>query len=73
MYQLLSSIEYKENSQIKNILLEVLYLCGNKSFNNAVIKSCENITQLEDNGKDVYLFGIGYKIAKKQANSTKET
>lgn len=27
MYQLLSSIEYKENSQIKNILLEVLYLC----------------------------------------------
>lgn len=31
MYRLLSSVEDKENAQIKNLLLEILFLCGNKS------------------------------------------
>ncbi len=69
LYRLLSSLEDKENSQIKNLLLEVLYLCGNDSFNKAIIQSKNEILQLEDNGSDIKLFNIGFKITKKQANS----
>lgn len=69
LYRLLSSIEYKENSQIKNILLKILYLCGNDSFNKAIIQSKDKILQLEEFGSDIYLFGIGYKITKKEVNS----
>lgn len=69
LYRLLSSIEDKENSQIKNLLLEILYLCGNESFNKAIIDSSTEILQLEECGNDIELFNIGYKIAKKEANS----
>lgn len=69
LYRLLSSIEDKENSQIKNLLLEILYLCGNESFNKAIIDSSTEILQLEECGNDIKLFNIGYKIAKKEANS----
>lgn len=69
LYRLLSSIEDKENSQIKNLLLEVLFLCGNESFNKAILKSRKEIMQLEDNGTDIKIFGIGFNIAKKQVNS----
>ena len=67
LYRLLSSIEDKENSQIKNLLLEILYLCGNDSFNKAIIQSQKEISQLEDGGTDMTLFNIGFKITKKQA------
>ena len=69
LYRLLSSLEDKENSQIKNLLLEVLYLCGNDSFNKAIIQSKNEILQLEGNGSDIKLFNIGFKITKKQVNS----
>ena len=69
LYRLLSSIEDKENSQIKNLLLEVLFLCGNASFNKAIIQSKKEILQIEENGRDIEMFNIPYKITKKQANS----
>ncbi len=69
LYKLLSSIEDKENSQIKNILLEILFICGNNSFNNAIIQSKKLISQLEEGGSDLKLFNIGYKITKKEVNS----
>lgn len=65
LYRLLSSLEDKENSQIKNLLLEILYLCGNESFNKAIIKSKKEILQLEDNGNDIKLFNIGFSIKNK--------
>ena len=65
MYRLLSSLESKENSQIKNILLEILYLCGNESFNKAIIDSSDYILQLEEDGDNIKIFGIGYNYAKK--------
>ena len=69
MYRLLSSLEDKENSQIKNILLEVLFLCGNKSFNKAIIESKKPILQLENDGDDITLFNIGFKIIKKEISN----
>lgn len=69
LYRLLSSLEEKENSQIKNTLLKVLYLCGNKSFNKAIINSSSEIEQLEPDGNDIRLFNIGYKITKKMVCS----
>lgn len=69
LYRLLSSLEEKENSQIKNTLLKVLYLCGNDSFNKTIINSSSEIEQLEPDGNDIKLFGIGYKITKKMLHS----
>lgn len=69
LFRLLSSLEDKENSQIKNTLLQVLYLCGNDSFNKAIIDSSTKIKQLEVDGNDIKLFNIGYKITKKSVNS----
>lgn len=71
LYRLLSSLEDKENSQVKNTLLKILYLCGNDSFNQAIIHSSSEIEQLEEGGNDIKLFGIGYKITKKRTNSAK--
>ena len=69
LFRLLSSLEDKENSQIKNVLLQVLYLCGNDSFNKSIIESSDQIEQLEVGGNDIKLFNIGYKITKKCVNS----
>ena len=69
LYRLLSSLEDKENSQIKNTLLQVLYLCGNDNFKKAIIDSSTEIEQLEVGGNDIKLFNIGYKITKKSVNS----
>lgn len=71
MYRLLSSVEDKENAQIKNLLLEILFLCGNKSFNETIIQSSNEIKQLEIDGNDIKIFDIGFKIAKKRINSFK--
>ena len=65
LLSLLSSLEDRENSQIKNTLLKILYLGGNESFNQAIIHSSSEIEQLEEGGNDIKLFGIGYKITKK--------
>ena len=65
MFRLLSSLEDKENSQIKNTLLQVLYLCGNDNFKKAIIDSSTKIEELEVGGNDIKLFNIGYKITKK--------
>ena len=62
---MLSSLEDKENSQIKNTLLQVLYLCGNDNFKKAIIDSSTKIEELEVGGNDIKLFNIGYKITKK--------
>jgi hypothetical protein len=69
LFRLLSSLEDKENSQIKNTLLKILYLCGNENFNKAIICSSCEIEQLEPDGNDIELFNIGYKITKNKANS----
>ena len=66
LFRLLSSLEDNENSQIKNTLLQVLYLCGNDNFKKAIINSSTEIEQLEVCGNDIKLFNIGYKIAKKR-------
>lgn len=66
LFRLLSSLENKENSQIKNILLQILYLCGNESFNKAIINSASEIEQLEFGGNDVTLFGISYGFLKRK-------
>lgn len=71
LYRLLTSLEDKENTQIKNTLLKILYLCGNESFKDAIIHSSAEIEQLEEGGDDIKLFGIGYKITKKRTNSQK--
>lgn len=65
LFRLLSSLEDKENSQIKNTLLQVLYLCGNNNFKKAIIDSSTKIEELEVGGNDIKLFNIGYKITKK--------
>lgn len=71
IYRLLSSLEDKENSQIKNLLLEVLYLCGNESFNKAIIQSKTEIKQLTENGNDINIFGIGFDIIEKRLSNGK--
>lgn len=62
LFRLLSSLEDRENSQIKNTLLQILYLCGNESFNKAIIQSATEIKQLEIGGNDLKIFNIGYSI-----------
>ena len=69
LYRLLSSIECKENSKIKKLLLEILYLCGNESFNKAIYCSIKDIKQIEYGGNDLKIFNLGFKITKKRANS----
>lgn len=71
LFRLLSSLEDKENSQIKNTLLQVLYLCGNDSFNKAIIDSSTEIEQLEVGGNDIKLFNIGYKVERKVISNRK--
>lgn len=72
LHRLLFSIEDKENVQIKNLLLEILYLCGNDSFKDVIIQSSDEILQLEDDGDDIKLFGIGYRVVKSKVNNSKE-
>lgn len=43
-----------------------MYLCGNDSFNKAIIQSKHEISQLEEDGTDIKLFDISFKITKKQ-------
>lgn len=69
MYRLLSSIEDKENTQIKNLLLEILFSCNNENFRKAILDSSSCILQLEEDGNDIDLFGIGYRLTKKRVNS----
>lgn len=71
LYRLLSSLEDKANCQIKNTLLQVLYLCCNSSFNKAVIQSAKEITQLSDFGNDIVLYGISYNIERKVISNRK--
>lgn len=66
LYRLLSSLEDKENCQIKNTLLRVLYLCGNESFIKTIINSSSKIEQLYEGGNDIKIFNISYGITKKQ-------
>lgn len=69
MFRLLSSLENKENSQIKNILLQILWKCGNDSYVQCITESIDEIEQIEMGGNDVRLFNIGYKITKKRLSS----
>lgn len=69
LFRLLSSLEDPENKKIKNTLMQVLYLCGNEGFVNAILRSSKDVEQLIEGGHDIQLFGIKYKIAKKRINS----
>jgi len=69
MYRLLTSVELKENSKIKNILLQILFSCGNESFKKNIIQNVDEVTELIEGGNDIKLFGIGYKFTKKRLNS----
>lgn len=69
LFRMLSSIEDKENRKIKNVLLPLLFTCENKSFSKAILKSVSTVKQLEYGGEDIFIFGIGYKIAEKSINS----
>lgn len=69
LFRLLSSLEDTENSQIRNTLLHVLYLCGNASFNKAIIDSASEIEQLKAGGNDIKLFKMGYRITKNKVRS----
>lgn len=73
LYKLLSDLEKEEHSQIKNTLLKILFLCGNKSFCRAILHSVSEIEQLEPDGNDLELFGIGYKITKKKVDPEMKT
>lgn len=66
LYRLLSSLEDKENCQIKNTLLQVLYLCENESFTKAIINSSTKVEQLYEDGNDIKLFNISFGITKKE-------
>lgn len=65
LYRLLTSIEDKENMQIKNVLLKVLYLCGNENFNKAILISHSGIEQLQEGGNDIEIFKKGYGIERR--------
>ena len=69
MFRLLSSLENTENCQIKNILLQILWKCGNASYTKCIMESIEEVDQLNMGGNDLKLFNIGYKITKKRLNS----
>ena len=44
-------------------------MCGNESFNKAILQSKKEISEIEYGGNDIKIFGIGFKIAKKVVNS----
>ena len=69
MFKLLSSLENKENSKIKNVLLPILFSCQHESFTKAIIDSIDEVDQIEEGGNDIFLYGAGYKIRKKRAIS----
>ena len=69
LYRLLLSLEDKENSQIKSILLQILYSENNKCFKKAIINSVCEIDEILCGGDDLKLYGIGYKIIKNRVNS----
>lgn len=69
MFRLLSSLENTENSQIKNILLQILWKCGNDSYSQCITESIDEIEQIAMGGNDIKLFDIGYKITKKRLHS----
>lgn len=69
LFRLLSSIENKENTKIKNTLMGILFLCNNENFNQAIIVSANEVDELIEGGIDLKMFGIGYEIAKNRINS----
>ena len=69
LFRLLSSLENKENSQIKNILLQVLYMCGNKSFNKVIIDSSDEIETIKMGSNDMSIFNIGYEVQRHKISS----
>ncbi len=69
LYRLLSSLENEENRQIKNTLLQVLFMCGSESFKKAIISSSSEIKQLYEGGNDIKLFNISFGITKKMIDS----
>ena len=68
MYYLLQNIENRDNTAIKNILMEILFTCGNDSFMKAIIHSASTVKEISGDGEDIFLFGKGYKVEKKQIN-----
>lgn len=73
LFEMLMSVENVENSDIKNLLLEILFLCGNESFKKAIYESSSTIDSIElceENEKyDLKMYGIQYKFTKKRVNS----
>lgn len=69
LFELLRSLEEEENSDIRNTILHILFLCQNDGFRKAILNSSSDIEILQPGGTDISLFHIGYKIAKKKAHS----
>lgn len=68
LFRLLSSIENKENTKLKNTLMNILFLCNNEDFNKAIIISANEIDELIEGGNDLKIFEMGYKIIKNCIN-----
>lgn len=60
---LLRKLEDPEYRRIRDLLLGILFLCGNNSFNKCVIKSSDYIKEMSQGGQDAYYFNIGFKVA----------
>lgn len=65
LYHMLLSIENSETIRIRNVLLPVLFLCGNQSFHKAILESKQEMPRLIKGGTDISLFGLGFQLAKK--------
>ena len=68
MYYLLQNIEARDNTNIKNVLMDILFSCANKSFMNAIAQSKKKMKEITGYGNDIFMFGIGYKIEEKEIN-----
>lgn len=76
MYTLLSSIEKPENKRIKNVLIKILFLCGNESFNKIIKSSCEEINVIDYcdvSESNMSHYNIPLKITKNSLNSQIDT
>lgn len=59
---IMREIEKPEYNKVRNVLLGILFLCGNQHFNKFVIKSADSIKEIKQGGDDLYYYGIGFKV-----------
>lgn len=59
---MMKEIEKPEYKRLGNILLGVLFQCGNKHFNRCVINNAQDVREIKQGGNDMVLFGIGFSV-----------